>query len=419
MKKIRFDSWRKLDNTAKIFSLDDKRNTSIFRMSALLTEEIDKNILKTAVIKSLEEYPSYKVKIGSGLFWNYLEYNDKDFLIEEENQTPCEHFDFEKNNDYLFKVTYFKNKINLEIFHVLTDGTGGANFFKILLYNYLETKYKIKSKRKKEKIGYDDYTLKYYDSSYKLATDFKASYEIPGKINKYKNLTYHYTVSVEEIKKVCKKYGVTITEYLTAIYIYALYFTLYERESNKEISVIIPINLRPYFNVDTSSNFFTYFNVVSNFTKKDDITFEDVIKCVHEEFKNKLTPEHVKEYLARDVRLGMNVPLRLVPLVVKKAFIKFMGTLVTKSSTTILSNIGIIDIEKEYQKYIDNIYMLVMPNRVQKIKCSICSYKDNLNITMNSLVNDREFEELFYYLLYRNLEKVECINNRKSFMKRK
>ena len=130
MKKIRFDSWRKLDNTAKIFSLDDKRNTSIFRMSALLTEEIDKNILKTAVIKSLEEYPSYKVKIGSGLFWNYLEYNDKDFLIEEENQTPCEHFDFEKNNDYLFKVTYFKNKINLEIFHVLTDSTGGNNYYK-------------------------------------------------------------------------------------------------------------------------------------------------------------------------------------------------------------------------------------------------------------------------------------------------
>lgn len=419
MKKIRIDSWRKLDNTAKIFSLDDKRNTSIFRLSALIKDDIDKNILYKATVKSLEEYPAYKVKIGSGMFWNYLEYNEKDIVIEPETMTPCEHYDFEKNNDYLFKVTYFKNKINLDIYHVLTDGTGSINFFKILIYNYLELKYKIKSNRKKETIGYEDYTLKFYDSKYKLNTEFKAAYQLPGKIDKKKNYTYHYTVSVKDIKKECKKYNVTITEYLTAIYIYALYFTLYKRDSNKEISIIIPINLRPYYNVDTSSNFFTYFNVITNLTEKDEVTFEEIINHVHNEFKSKLTEDHVKEYFARDVRLGMNIPIRLVPLQVKKAFIKFMGTLVTKASTTILSNIGIIDIDSKYEEYIENIYVLVIPNKVQKIKCTICSYKDNLNITMNSLINDREFEELFYYLLNRNLEKVECINNRKSFMKRK
>ena len=37
----------------------------------LLKEEIDPLTLKKAVNKSLEDYPSFKVKSCSGLFWNY------------------------------------------------------------------------------------------------------------------------------------------------------------------------------------------------------------------------------------------------------------------------------------------------------------------------------------------------------------
>ena len=29
----------------------------------------------------------------------------------------------------------------------------------------------------------------------------------------------------------------------------------------------------------------------------------------------------------------------------------------------------------KYKEYIENTFMLVMPNRLQKIKCSICSYQ--------------------------------------------
>ena len=42
-----------------------------------------------------------------------------------------------KNRNYLFRVTYYKYRINLEVFHVLTDGMGGINFLKELTYQYL------------------------------------------------------------------------------------------------------------------------------------------------------------------------------------------------------------------------------------------------------------------------------------------
>lgn len=34
-------------------------------------------------------------------------------------------------------MTYYRNRINLEVFHVLTDGTGAMNFLKTLVSNYL------------------------------------------------------------------------------------------------------------------------------------------------------------------------------------------------------------------------------------------------------------------------------------------
>lgn len=413
--KIYKNNWRKLDNTAKIFSLDDNRNTNIFRYSVLLKEDIDIKVLEKALNKTLVDCPSFKMKIGVGLFWNYLELNHKKPIIKEENEIPCEHINFKKNNDYLFKVTYYKNKINLDIFHVLTDGTGAMTLLKTLIYNYLNLKYNLTSNIKIENDTnkYQDQYLKYYDANYKMSYDFKSAYQLPGIANKKINNTYHYIVSVKEIKKVCKKLNVTITEYLTAIYIYAMYLSVYNKKSGKEINVTIPINLRKFFNEETSANFFTYMNVTSNICRKESLSFNDVLNYTHQEFKEKLTDNKIREYLARDVNLGMNLPIRLVPLFIKKLFIKFMGVLVTKSSTTTLSNVGVVEINDNYKKYIDNILVLVMPGRIQKIKCTICSYEDKLNITLNSNINDKKFQKVFLELLQNDLKEIQIESNKK------
>lgn len=413
--KMYKNNWRKLDNTAKIFSLDDNRNTNIFRYSVLLRENVDINILEKSLNKTLVECPSFKMKIGTGLFWNYLELNDKKPIIKEENEIPCEHINFKKNNDYLFKITYYKNKINLDVFHVLTDGTGAIILLKILIYNYLNLKYNLKHNVNVElnTTKDQDQYLKYYDSKYKMYYNIKPSYQLPGIANKKTNNTYHYIVSVKEIKKVCKKLNVTITEYLTAIYIYAIYSSLYNKKSHKEIDVTIPINLRKFFNEETIANFFTYMNITSNVSGKQKVSFEEVLKYTKKEFKEKLTNDKVKEYLARDVNLGMNLPIRLVPLFIKKLFIKFMGVLFTKSTTTTLSNVGIVEIDENYKKYIDNILVLVRPGKTQKIKCTICSYEDKLNITINSNINDKKLQEVFLQLLQDNLKKIKTESNKK------
>ena len=68
-----------------------------------------------------------------------------------------------------------------------------------------------------EEINSIDQYLNYYDSNYKNKKSSKKAFIIPGKANMNINNTYHYTVSIKEIKSVCKGIKVTITEFITAI----------------------------------------------------------------------------------------------------------------------------------------------------------------------------------------------------------
>ena len=43
------------------------------------------------------------------------------------------HFDYVENNNYLFKVTYNKKVINVDFFHLLTDGLGAISFIKSII----------------------------------------------------------------------------------------------------------------------------------------------------------------------------------------------------------------------------------------------------------------------------------------------
>lgn len=134
--------WRKLDNYAKLFPLaSTKKYKTVFRISVVLKDKIDKEILEKAVNTSLNKFRFFKVRMRKGIFWYYFENNFKNPIIEEENDYPCRFIDLPLNNDYLFKVTYFDCKINLDIFHCLTDGNSATHFLKEITYNYIEMKY--------------------------------------------------------------------------------------------------------------------------------------------------------------------------------------------------------------------------------------------------------------------------------------
>ncbi|MBO7404321.1 MAG: hypothetical protein J6V24_05105, partial [Clostridia bacterium] len=141
MWKTKNQRWKKLDNAAKIFpSIAHAEDPEIFRLSCDLSEEIDPDALTRALDTSLEEFPAFTDTIRRGVFWYYLERTGIRPVVEEEHMHPLSPL-YTDDGGPLFRVTYYRRRISLELFHALTDGTGALVFFKNLVENYLAEAY--------------------------------------------------------------------------------------------------------------------------------------------------------------------------------------------------------------------------------------------------------------------------------------
>ena len=74
---------------------------------------------------------------GKVLFWFYLEHRDIRPVVKEEKKPPCSRLYIPDKKSLLFEVSYHENRINFEVYHALTDGTGAMHFLEELVQNYL------------------------------------------------------------------------------------------------------------------------------------------------------------------------------------------------------------------------------------------------------------------------------------------
>ena len=400
--------WRRLDNSAKIFPMSTgKKYSTVFRLSVLLKEEIQPKILKNAVIEALEKYQSFKVRMKAGFFWYYLEQNNKKPIVEEEKDYPCKYINPKKNGGYLFKVTYFKNKINIDIFHSLTDGNGGSIFFREIIYTYLEMCHgeelssNNRQPRKIEEYNTEDSYMKNYDKKSKSRASGKRAYELKGKKIKLGAISaIHQIIDSEQLKVECKKYEATVTQYLTAVLMYSIYTENYiKNKGKKPIKICIPVSLQKYFPSKTISNFFSYITLVAEVNEEKIDTFEKMVEFVKNKFKTLLTEEEITKTMSANVKLGNNIFVRAIPLFLKKIIVRLSYLEIRKYSTITYSNIGRIGILGEYQKYIDYFLVLIAPDPVEIIKCSSCTFENKIVFTFTSILNDNKIEKAFYMFL--------------------
>ena len=414
-------NWRRLDNSAKIFPIAAGRKYStVFRLSAVLKEEVNEKILYQAVNRALEQYPSFKVRMKAGIFWYYFEYNPKKIIIEEEKDYPCKYIEPKTNNNYLFKITYFKNKINIDIFHSLTDGNSGNMFFKEIIYNYLEIAHKneLKEERKSRKIiecDTEDSYIKNYDRKAKGNSSSKKAYVLKGKKIRFGGIsTIHEIIDLEALKEECKKYGTTVTQYLTAVLIYSIYeanYKKYNYKGSKPIKVCIPVNLKKYFPSKTISNFFSYITLEAEMQKENLNTFDKIVEFVKSDFKKRLQEQEIIKTMSANVKLGNNFLIKIVPLPLKKLLVRLSYIEIRKYTTITYSNIGRIGIIGKYKNYIDYFLMLIAPEPIEKIKCSSCTYENKMVFTFTSILKDNSIEKRFYEFLKEKNINVEIESN--------
>ncbi len=417
-KQKREIDWRRLDNSAKLFPISaGKKYSSVFRLSAILKENVNRKKLVQAVNKTLKKYPSFKVKMKQGFFWYYFENNGKNPVIRKEKEYPCKYIDPKTNNNYQFKITYFKNKINIDVFHSLADGNSASVFFREIIYTYLELMYPDEFKeeerkaRKVEEITTEDSYISNYDKKAKSNASSKKAYKLKGKkISLNATSVIHQIINFDQLKKICKEKEVTVTQYLSAVLIHSIYTQNYIKNNGKKpIKLCIPVNLRKYYQSKTMSNFFSY--ITLEVYEKNLKTFDEILDFVKEDFHRRLTPEEINKTMSTNVKLGINPVIKIIPLFLKKIFVRLTYIEIRKYTTITYSNIGRVGIIGKYKEHLDYFVMLISPDPFEKIKCSSCTLGNKLVFTFTSILNDNRIEKAFYKFLTEQGIEVEIESN--------
>ena len=406
MKKKKERKWYPLDNAAKIFPpTRSRRDPKVFRFSCILFEDIKPKFLEEALLENLKLFPIYRSTLKKGFFWYYLETTDIIPKVVPEHDYPCSKI-YEKGKEtLLFNVTFYKKRINLEVFHVLSDGLGALNFFKSLVTLYLKNIYKNSLPSKENLIELnsstnermDDSFKKYYKKYTTKNKNFKKykTYILKGdkiEVGKTKVIIGH--LNIKDILKLTHEYNTSLTTFITSIYILALIETLNNKDKKNNITIAIPVNLRKYFNSPTVRNFFNLI-YIDYFYKEND-NLKTIIKDVTEKLNENLKDENIKQHMYKLASIEHNYFIKLIPLFLKDIILALTNKFLLKKSTITISNLGQIKVNQKLENKISH-FDVFMSNKRQQI--CLCSYNNTLSICFTSQLVSNDIEKNFFKLL--------------------
>lgn len=395
-------SWRRLDNTGKLFPLVSSESLSnVFRIAVTLKEEIEPSILQQALEDILPQFESFRVRLRRGLFWYYFETNHRAVFVEKEDAYPCQYISHKIAPYYLFRVSYYSTRINVEIYHALSDGLGAVNFAKLLACRYLQIKHHMDTpeivRESNPQAEQEDGYLKYYKDTQKQKYSSEKAYQLEGrKLGYHAENIIHGAVPLAQVKAVSKSYGVSITKYLTAVMIWAIYDEyLKNEEVTPFIGVNLPINLRSMFQSETLANFFAV-TAINYHPAGRKVSFEDILKIVSEQIDDQIVKEKLEEKISYNVSNEKKWYLKIVPLAVKKLALKLIFKRKDSGHTVTLSNLGPIRVEEPYKDYIEHFYVLIGVSHSQPAKCAMIAYGEKLMITLSTVFEDNKLAEGFF-----------------------
>lgn len=409
MFKTRKTRWRRLENAAKIFpATSNKRDERVFRVSCELSEKINPDVLQGALDKTINHFSMFLCVIRKGIFWNYMEETNLRPVVKLEDKPPCSRMYFRDKRSLLFEVTYYNKRINFEIFHALSDGTGAVQFLRMLAYNYLIMMYPNEVKGSISKLNIDvsdndkneNGFTKYYEKRKEniKIPKYKAAKIGGDKLEKNQLNIIEGVVSTKELLKIAREHNTTITVILASILLKAVAADMNTNQKKKPISIMIPVNLRKLFPSDSMRNFFWWVDLGYNFSTQSS-EFEDIVRYVDNFFKTEITKERMSARMNPLIRWEKNIFLRVVPLELKQLVLQ-AGQISSRGNTAIFSNVGRIDMPSECSRFIK---MFDAFTSTPKMELVTCSYEDIFTITFTSVYENTNIIKNFF----RQLSKLE------------
>lgn len=399
----RSNDWYPLDTSSKIYPVSMHENwMSIYRLSYYLNEPVIKEVLQLALTFTIIRFPLFRTSIHKGFFWNYLDSISKHFDVREEDKIPCSKINIDHFNTQAFRVRYYHKRISCEFFHVLADAHGGMIFLTTLVNEYLRllgkktsyNEYAINICEEINKEEYEDRFLKHHKKIKGGSLVEDKALEIDGRLSIIKPCqVIHFDLDFSKVHSLSKKYNVTINElFLTFLFQVLSYST----SKDGKIQIQVPINLRKYYPTKSFRNYSLYSTIC---IRKSDITdFDKTIKLVKMQSREKINQEEMDKVAYKTTHLIKGI--RFIPLFIKHPIANFIYShFGDKSSTTVLSNLGKIDIPKEMQKEISKADFVLGTNLTNKILFSVVTVNDVIELSLSKFTTNKSVENNLYNML--------------------
>ncbi len=405
--------WMTLDNSGKIYpAAASARWTNVFRLSATLKEQVDTRVLQAALDVTVRRFPSIAVRLRRGTFWYYLEEIAHAPTLQEEKAFPLSRMPFDDIRSCAFRVIAYNKRIAVEFFHALTDGNGGLVFLKTLLAEYISEKYA-------EKVPTGNGILdrleppseeELEDSLVRHAGKFPQSRKDTDSYRIFGDLepdgfchNVAFRIKSDELLQTAHKYGVSVTEFLTAAVIKAGVL-LQNKDTRslrrqKPVKVLVPCNLRTLFGSKTLRNFALYATPGID-PRLGEYTFEEICQLVHNQIKLEITKKNMASRMRTNVKDEESLLLKIAPLFLKNIVMKAVFYMVgEKKSMLTLSNLGVVKLPDEMEKYVDRFDFILSVQSNAPYNLSVITYNGIANLNFIRNIKEPRLEMCLYRIL--------------------
>ena len=405
--------WMHLDNSAKIYPASaTSRWTNVYRLSATLRDEVNKEILQSALDVTVRRFPSIAVRLRRGTFWYYLEEIAHAPTVKDELSYPLARMLFDDIRSCAFRVLVYKRRIAVEFFHALTDGNGGLVFLKTLVAEYLTQAYgveiptecgvldRLESPREEELV---DLFPKHCAPVGKSRRDTD-SYRILGEYEPdgfCHNTTF--IMSADALRDLSHKHGVTVTATVAAAFVMATIALQNGDRPNprrqKEVKVLLPVDLRRIFGGDTLRNFVLYTTPGVD-PRLGEYTFEEVVGIVYKQMQLDVTEKNMKAMIYTNVKDEQNHFLQLTPLFLKNIVMKTVFNLFgERKSTLSVSNLGVVKIPDAMKPYVDFFDFVLSVQSTAPYNAGMLAYDGVVRLNIIRNIKEPRLEMALYQIL--------------------
>lgn len=341
-------------DTMDIYSIAVNRtameNASFFAIE--LDENINEDKLIKAIKKAIEFNPLFGCKIVDKNNHSYLEKNNKPivvFNVKEEDRPKT----FVKGtNDYCFQITYYKNRLTFEWYHIITDGAGAVDFLYSLLNSYFDRCFDSIP----DKFDTDVYLKDLVDKRIKPIgrknepKGFNNKY-LPIEKRGYKCMTHIIRIPVEDVIKLSKRAESTPAAIFVPLLSRAIRKNLPTNINNRNVSCNVMVNVRDRLRIKTMHNA-AIGKVLTYTDKMDKYDFDTVATCYRAMLDLAVQKENLI-YNLTDTASSIDLLLGLRKLKLNKAVASILKNSMNNVVFTYIARLHFDDVVKSHIKKID------------------------------------------------------------------